>query len=341
MLLGSDERVWALSREARLSGMCSQMHARQTLMRCPDVLLRPLDLASAETEHSAFLAALTRTGLPVEAQTWGAAYTALHGDAGNHIQPLCTEIGQQVHQALGDPLTPALGWDTGKFTAHAAASYAKVGHMRLVQHDDESRFLNPLPFNLLPLPSLSLQQLHWLGIRTLGQFARLPATAVWQRFGAAGKLAQAWARGRDTRPVNVNVQPLPEPIHVEFDPPTALHPVALAHIVKALRAPLRLLTEQLSGCHRLRVALQFADEGSRTVDCVFIEPVGDGVRLRALLAHQLETLNWPAELIAVHITILETSELIAHQLTAATSAMPGVRRAGWRRRLPQMNGWRC
>jgi hypothetical protein len=61
--------------------------------------------------------------------------------------------------------------------------------MRLVDKTDEVFFLTPLPVTLPPLPSQLLQHLHWLGICTLGQYAGLPESTVWQRFGRAGKLA--------------------------------------------------------------------------------------------------------------------------------------------------------
>ena len=76
-LLGPDERVWAASREARTSGVFTQMRARDAQMRCPDVVLRELDLPACESEQSAFLATLARSELPIEALTWGAAYVDL------------------------------------------------------------------------------------------------------------------------------------------------------------------------------------------------------------------------------------------------------------------------
>ncbi|MEP7200919.1 MAG: hypothetical protein ABI874_13935, partial [Chloroflexota bacterium] len=52
-----------------------------------------------------------------------------------------------------------------------------------------------------------------------------------------------------------------------------------------------------------------------TIECVFIEPVGHDQRLRAMLAHQLQTLNWPSELSAARIALLEHGELVTRQLS--------------------------
>ncbi len=316
-LLGPDERVWAVAPEARLSGVCVQMHARQAQMRCPDLMLRPLEIQTCQAEQSALLGTLAQSGLPVEASTWGMAYVDLHTVAhtAQAVRPLCAQLGLQLQRLLGQSLQPALGWDTGKFTARVAASYAKPGHMRLVDRADETHFLKPRPITLLPLPPLSLQQLDWLGIRTLGQFARLPAAAVWQRFGQAGQLAQQWAQGQDRRPVRSTVQAVPQPIEVEFEPPTALHGNVLEATLAALHPHLLALAERLEGCRRLRLELRFSAGSTRLIDCAWIEPVSDGPRLRAMLAHQLHSLNWPGELNRLRVTLLESGELLARQLT--------------------------
>jgi nucleotidyltransferase/DNA polymerase involved in DNA repair len=187
--------------------------------------------------------------------------------------------------------------------------------MRLVDPANEVRFLQPLPIALLPLPPLAVQQLAWLGIRTLGQFARLPATAVWQRFGAEGKLAQKWAQGRDDRPVRPTVEESAPPLSLDFDPPTELRDSVVDVVVSALRPSLAELARQLQGCRRLHINLRFADDSVRTIDCTFVEPVSSEIRVRATLMHQLEVLNWPAELSSTQVALLEFGELAPHQLT--------------------------
>lgn len=316
-LLGADERISAISPEARLSGIALQMSARQAQMRCPEVLLSPLDTAACQAEQSAFVGTLAECGLPVEAQTWGVAYVDVHevASTAQAVQPICAEMGKQVRGLLGDALSPALGWDTGKFTARAASNCARPGHMRLVERSDEERFLNPLSISLLPLPEPALLQLKWLGITTLGQFARLPATAVWQRFGQAGKLAQRWARGRDDRPVSPTAKITPQPVSVDFDPPTALHSPVLEATLSALRPELSLLANQLQGCRRLRLDLRFAEGSTRVIDYAFVEPVSEESRVRATLSHQFQILEWPAELETLGVTLLEIGELVARQLT--------------------------
>ncbi|MBI4789674.1 MAG: hypothetical protein HY782_21805 [Chloroflexi bacterium] len=316
-LLGADERVWAASLEARQSGVTLQMNARQARMRCADVHLQPLDTETAQAEQGAFLGTLAECGLPVESPAWGLAYVDLHAvaDSSQAVRPYCADLGKQVRGALGEPLVPSIGWDMGKFTARAAASHATPGHMRLVDRSNEARFLQPLSIELLPLSPLVLQQLDWLGIRTLGQFARLPTTAIWQRFGAEGKLAQKWAQGHDDRPVRPTVEENAPPLTIDFDPPTGLHGPVLEAILAKLRPTLSTLAKRLEGCRHLRFDLRFAETRTRAMDCAFVEPVSDESRVKAILSHQLQVLNWPAELSSVKIALLEIGELVPRQLT--------------------------
>jgi hypothetical protein len=293
-----------------------EMRPQQAQIACNDVLLRPLDLLAAENCQGTLLAALAEWELPTEPQTWGMAYVDLHSVAKTPaaVQPLAADLGRRLRRSLGEKLQPALGWDSGKFTARAAALRVQPGRMRLVDKADELRFLGPLPITLLPLPRAHLQQLHWLGISTLGQFAQLPAASVWQRFGAAGKQAQRWAQGRDDRPVRAAVaNPVP-PVAVTLDPPSGM----LQPVVEAVMASLRPLlldrTAALEGVRHIRLAVDFVVGEPQTADLVFVEPASQASRVQAALVQQLCRLRWPGAVQKVQWTLLECGELSAPQL---------------------------
>jgi nucleotidyltransferase/DNA polymerase involved in DNA repair len=316
-LLDSEERVCAASAPARQSGVRKEMPARQAQMRCPDIMLQPLDMQRSQEEQDAFLGALTHWQLPVEAQNWGSAYVDLHqvADASETVQPLAAELGGRVRSDLGESLQPALGWDSGKFTARAAAAYTVPGRMRLVGKKEESHFLSPLSISLLPLPLPDQQQLHWLGIRTLGQFADLPPAAIWQRFGPAGRLAQSWSRGQDDRPVQNTVQSTQPPLEFEMDPPTSLLHVVVDTALTVLQPHLQALRDRLEGCRRLHLDMRFLDGSVKRITVTFLEATCQPDRLRQALTQRLQALEWPAELDRAAVAILETNELPAGQLT--------------------------
>lgn len=315
-LLGGDARVWAASPVAQQEGVAAGMAARQARALCPDLLLQPVESTDAEGRQEGFLAEVARWELPLEVQGWGAAYVDLRGVAATPaaVQPLAADLGRRLRSLMGAPLQPALGWDSSKFTARAAATAAAPGALRLVERRDEERFLAPLPVALLPLPWPALQQLHWMGIRTLGAFGALPPAAVWQRYGQAGKLAQRWAQGRDNRPLVGAALAAPETLLVDLDPPSDQAGRVLAECMAALRPVLRRLAANLAGCRRLRLEPAFVDGSTRSEEIVFVEPVAAEARVQTALAQRLQALIWPAELERVTLTLLESGELAPGQL---------------------------
>lgn len=315
-LLGPDERVWAASPTAIRCGVRVQMRPQEAQTACPDLLLRPLDLSAAEAEQGALLAELAEWQLPVEPSGWGGAYVGLHGvaDDAASVRPLAAELGRRLRGRLGCDLQPAVGWDSGKFTASAAAAHTAPGRMRLVDREDEARFLGPLPIALLPLPRPHLQQLHWLGIRTLGEFAALPQGAVFRRFGAAGRQAQRWAQGHDDRPVAAAVSAPPQPATVALATPArTLGPVVEA-VMGSLRPLLAERAARLEGVRRLRLTLRFTTGSEGSVDLTFVEPASEAQRVQAAVTGRLCRLVWPAEVEAVQWALLQTGELLAPQM---------------------------
>lgn len=315
-LLGPDQRVCAASPAAHQSGVLREMSPRQAQMRCPDVVLHALDGATSQAEQAALLAELTRWELPVEELGWGAAYVDLHlvATAPAEVRPLLADLGRRIQRSLGDNLQPALGWDSGKFTARAASACAAPGTMRMVGKAEEQRFLAPLSITLLPLAPAMMQQLQWLGIASLGQFAALPAAAVWQRFGQAGKLAQRWAQGKDDRPVGNTINAALPAIAVECDPPETRIDRVLDQLMHALRPALRQSAAEMTGWRRLSLQLWFMGGQDRTLSVILVEPVSQEPRLRAALAQQLQTLEWPGPLERAQVLVVDRAELPAGQL---------------------------
>jgi len=323
-LLSHDERVCAVSNEARAEGVRLQMRPRQAEMRCPDLLLHPLNMSDAQNEQACFEDALVDWQLPVEPQGWGMSYLDLQPIAtlSSDVQPLAADLGKRLRQKIGADLQPSLGWDSGKFTARVAALSARPGRMRLVDKPQEVAFLSDLSVTLLPLPPQSLQQLYWLGIRTLGQFAKMPTTALWQRFGQAGKLAKRWAQGRDDRPVVNGLSSAFEMIEVDIDPPNARLDLVMQALLDALRPLQQTLAERLQGVRRLHLQLYFVDGERRDLELLFVDAVSDEARLSASLRNRLAALSWPAELSFVRISMLEPGELPVQQMTLFAEEAP-------------------
>lgn len=316
-LLGPDEHVWCASPPAQASGVHSGLTAREARARCPDALLPALDLASCEAHQSAFLDVLSQTGLTVEAQDYGAAYVDLSPvtTSPSDAAPVCAELGKQVRNALGESLQPAVGCDSGKFTARVASRVARAGRMRIVDKVDETRFLGPLPVTTLPLPIQTLNYLCWLGLNTLTQFAALQVGDVTERFGKEGTLAHRWARGLDDRPVRPTVKAYAEPVEVDFESPTSSHDLALDLAMHALGPHLQRLSQSLEGFRKLHVALSFLGGARRLVTAPFVAPLSDPRQVRAGLTQALKTYAWDAELVRLSVTLMDIAELRPVQLS--------------------------
>lgn len=316
-MLGPDERLWAVSSEAQHCGVQPRQRPDQAKLYCPEILVRPLDLSGCQAEQDALVATAARWELPVEALTWGMLYIDLQSIAQETrtAQPLAVELGQRVRALCGATMQPALGWDSGKFTAHAAAMQTAPGRVRLVAQADEVRFLTPLPVTLLPLPADHLQQLYWLGVRTLGQFAALPAAAVWQRFGAAGRLAHRWAQGKDDRPVCGSGQQSATPITVTIDPSSGLLRPVVEAVMSSLRPALARWAMALVGLRRLRLALDFQVAAEQSMDLTFVEAASQPERVQAALIQTLGAQPWPGQVQAVRWQALETGSLTVCQPT--------------------------
>jgi len=137
-----------------------------------------------------------------------------------------------------------------------AARLAPVGEALVVAKGGSAEFLAPLSVKVLDNRADLADLLVRLGLKTLGDFAALPAPSVLGRFGAEGLAAHRLARGLAERTVRGRVPPPDWVIAAELDPPAEqLH--AAAFLGKALAEELH---DRLTGaglvCTRLAIAAE-------------------------------------------------------------------------------------
>ena len=130
-----------------------------------------------------------------------------NGGVGNPAPALQPPNARRTqHSALSTQHSSArVGVAASKFVAWVAASLAGQftadERTMVVPPGEEATFLAPLPLETLSLPLRDRLALQRLGVRTLGEFARLPANAVQHRYGAAGSHAHRLAQGLDDAPL--------------------------------------------------------------------------------------------------------------------------------------------
>jgi nucleotidyltransferase/DNA polymerase involved in DNA repair len=333
VLVGPERRVLGCSAEAAACGVVAGMAARTAEVRCPAARLREADVARCRAEAEVLLQVLEGASSRVEPHGWGAAYVDLGDLARGQADAvaLCRELGQAVRRELGDLLQPALGWDSNKFTAQAAARRTEPGHLRALEGVRERAFLRPLPVAFLPLAGDALQRLRFLGLLTLGQYAALSAAAVWQQFGRAGVLAHHCARGEDDRPVVPRWQAPELAAEIEFEAPLVERErlvVALRRLVSPLLAELR---ASLRACGLVRLAVHFEDGSAQEKERTFLLPVAQEERVVRALEQLLRStlclrtgqaaslclagLRWPAGATALAVTLAQIQDAVAEQLT--------------------------
>ena len=155
-----------------------------------------------------------------------------------------------------------VGLAEGLFAAQLAARAGAPGAVTVVAPGQTREFLASHPVSVLGSEELA-GLLPRLGIRTLGEFATLPAAEAVNRFGAPGTLAHRLACGLDPRPLVTRPVPADLSVHTEFDPPTELaEPVVFA--AKALAEQMH-AGLAASGLACVRVQVQVACEDGRQI----------------------------------------------------------------------------
>ena len=160
--------------------------------------------------------------------------------------------GKIIETVTGGGFACSAGVADGLFAARLAARAAAPGTATLVPPGQAPEFLAPYPVSVLDSEELT-ELLPRLGVVTLGDFARLPASQAVNRFGAAGGAAHRLARGLDPRPLAARPPAADLSVSAEFDPPAALaEPVVFAAKALAERMHAGLAARGLA-CVRVQV----------------------------------------------------------------------------------------
>ncbi|SCL23523.1 DNA polymerase Y family protein [Micromonospora inyonensis] len=206
-------RVVACSERARADGIRRGLRKREAQGRCPGLTVVEYDPSRDTRAFEPVVAAVEELVAGVEVVRPGACAVAVRGPArylgGEEVA--AERIIEHVAQTCG--VESQVGIADGVFAAGLAARTGQV-----VPPGDTPGFLAVLPVEALGRPALA-DLLRRLGIRTLGDFAALPAGDVLARFGFDAALAHHLAAGRDHRPLAVRVPPADLTVGADYDEP--------------------------------------------------------------------------------------------------------------------------
>ncbi|MEV7231723.1 DNA polymerase Y family protein [Polymorphospora sp. NPDC051019] len=206
-------RVVACSEAARADGIRRGLRRREAQSRCPELTVVDHDPARDARAFEPVLAAVEEVAAGVEVIRPGACAIAARGPARyfGGEEPAAERVVEHVAQSCA--VESQVGIADGVFGAGLAARTGQV-----VPPGDTPRFLAGLPVEALGRPALA-DLLRRLGVRTLGDFAALPAADVLARFGFDGILAHRLAAGRDHRPLAARRPPPDLAVTETYDEP--------------------------------------------------------------------------------------------------------------------------
>ena len=246
-------RVLACSEAARADGVRRGLRRREAQSRCPQLVVVDHDPGRDARAFEPVVAAVEEVAVGVEVIRPGACALAARGPARyfGGEEPAAERIVEQVAQACA--VESQVGIADGVFAAGLAARAGTV-----VASGRTREFLAAVPVEALERPALA-DLLRRLGVKTLGDFAALPASDVLTRFGFDGALAHRLAGGLDHRPLAVRQPPPDLDVSDTYDEPLERVDVAaFAGRALAERLHERLAAHGLA-CTRLGIEAVTAD----------------------------------------------------------------------------------
>ncbi|MCU1285115.1 MAG: DNA-directed polymerase [Acidobacteriales bacterium] len=195
-----DERgvVSAASYEARKFGVHSAMPLRTAAKLCPHAIFVDGHMDRYQECSKKVYAVLNRFTPKVEMASIDEAYLDMTGTERLFGPPL--KAAHALHEAMKSEtqLNCSIGIATSRVVAKITSDQAKPNGVLWVIPGSESGFLAPLDVRKMPgIGKVTEQRLHELGIRKIGDLAKLDDAFLQQHFGAWGAAMAAKARGED------------------------------------------------------------------------------------------------------------------------------------------------
>lgn len=281
-------RVVAAARRARQVGIRPGMSLPQARALLPNLTVRARDMSCERATQESLLEIAESFSPRVEDAGDGIAYLELDG-LDRHFP------GDSPEQDLGHALTITtdkaglttwVGIASSKLAARVAAELPDSPNR--VPAGEEASFLAPLPLRSLAAEFEILDTLERWGIRSVGDFARLPKNEVASRLGETGRQLHEKARGLDSRPL-VPYQPPPhfaEGMELEW-PLVNLEPFLFVAGAALKRLCQRLESRGLA-CARLETSLRLEPDGHHLRTIQLPAPTREAKTLLTLIRLDLE-----------------------------------------------------
>jgi len=188
------------------------------------------------------------------------------------------EVEALAEQAAAYGFVAFAGVGASRLVAQAAARTCKEGYLlrrpgmpggpvadgrciRFVPPGEEARFLAPLPLRYLPVSPDVRRRLARLGLRSIGEAARVPEAEWVRQLGPQGRQISLWSRGIDPEPVRPAYPPRRLTRRIEFDGEIRERDLLEQGVSRAARPLAQQLAARGEGCQLVALALELAGGG--------------------------------------------------------------------------------
>lgn len=285
---GNAARVIAGNRLARSAGIKPGLTLPQARALCPKLVARSRDEECENAAREALLEVAERFSPRVEDAGEGTAFLDINGIE-RHFRSESPELDlgrSLIAAAEAEGLPARVGIASSKLASRIAAGLPDSPVV--VPAGQEADFLAPLPLTRLS-PEVGLAEtLERWGVRSIGDFARLPQARVSSRLGRSGRDLHATARGVDPQPLIPREPPqaFQEGMNLEW-PLVSLEPFLFVGRAALERLCQRLETCGLA-CVRLELSLRLEPDGHQTRSLDLPAPTRDAKTLLTLIRLELE-----------------------------------------------------
>jgi DNA polymerase-4 len=190
--------VSAASYEARKFGVHSALPLRTAAKLCPQAIFVDGHPERYRECSENVYKVLTAFSPQVEMASIDEAYLDMTGTARLHGPPL--KAAHKLHQRMKEQtqLNCSIGIGSSRLIAKVSSAQAKPNGLLWIVPGEESKFLAPLAVREIPgVGKVMESHLHGLGIKKVGDLARLEESELEERFGKWGLALAGKARGED------------------------------------------------------------------------------------------------------------------------------------------------
>jgi len=322
--------VLSATYEARAFGVRSAMPMVRARRMCPQAVVIPPRhglYSAVSKEVMAIFKAVTPL---VEPLSLDEAFLDVSGAARLLGSP--ATIGQLIRRQVAEQqqITCSVGIAANKFLAKLASVHCKPDGLLVIPADGALEFLHPLPVSALwGVGDRTARSLARLGLRTVGDIARTPVTALEAELGeAAAAHLHALAWGQDARRVESAVQEKGVGAEETFDADVSDPAVIKRELLRLSRRTTRALRASGYATRTVVVKLRKADFTTITRSKTLPEATSETQRIYATACALYEASGLSGQTMLRLVGVRATGLVPADQ--AATQLALGETGASWR-----------